>query len=142
MPNIISSFDGEYKFLSNHYPVDVIFDEIVYPSSEHAYVAAKTTDETLRRVIKKTPTAAEVKKYGSKIKVRDHWDQVKYGLMYVIVRSKFSHNKGVRYMLLQTGDAELIEGNWWGDTYWGVCNGVGQNNLGKILMDVRKELNA
>jgi predicted NAD-dependent protein-ADP-ribosyltransferase YbiA (DUF1768 family) len=42
--------------------------------------------------------------------------------------------------LLETGDAELVEGNWWDDTFWGVCNGVGQNNLGKILMDTRREL--
>lgn len=42
-------------------------------------------------------------------------------------------------MLEATGDAELIEGNHWGDTFWGVCNGVGQNNLGKLLMAIRSE---
>ena len=34
-----------------------------------------------------------------------------------------------------------IEGNTWNDTFWGVCNGQGQNWLGKILMLVRSELN-
>jgi hypothetical protein len=43
-------------------------------------------------------------------------------------------------MLLLTGDEELIEGNFWGDVFWGVCNGVGKNHLGKILMEVRSEL--
>jgi predicted NAD-dependent protein-ADP-ribosyltransferase YbiA (DUF1768 family) len=43
-------------------------------------------------------------------------------------------------MLIDTGDQELIEGNWWGDVIWGVCNGKGENHLGKILMEVRKEL--
>ena len=41
---------------------------------------------------------------------------------------------------MATGDAELVEGNTWNDTYWGVCNGVGHNHLGKILMQVRQEL--
>ncbi|NWN81082.1 NADAR family protein, partial [Bacillus sp. (in: firmicutes)] len=42
--------------------------------------------------------------------------------------------------LLQTGESILIEGNTWGDKIWGVCNGVGENKLGKILMKVRNEL--
>ena len=41
--------------------------------------------------------------------------------------------------LINTGDAILIEGNTWGDTYWGVCDGVGENRLGKLLMEVREE---
>jgi predicted NAD-dependent protein-ADP-ribosyltransferase YbiA (DUF1768 family) len=43
-------------------------------------------------------------------------------------------------MLKATGDEELVEGNWWNDTFWGVCNGVGENNLGKLLMKIRAEL--
>jgi predicted NAD-dependent protein-ADP-ribosyltransferase YbiA (DUF1768 family) len=43
-------------------------------------------------------------------------------------------------MLMQTGERQLIEGNTWGDTYWGVCDGEGENNLGKLIMQVRKEL--
>ena len=44
-------------------------------------------------------------------------------------------------MLIQTGDSVLIEGNTWGDRVWGVCNGVGENRLGRILMKIRSELN-
>lgn len=32
---------------------------------------------------------------------------------------------------------EIVEDNYWGDTFWGRCNGSGQNNLGKILMEIR-----
>ncbi len=48
----------------------------------------------------------------------------------------------LRERLLATGDQTLIEGNTWGDTYWGVCRGVGLNNLGTLLMQVREECRA
>jgi predicted NAD-dependent protein-ADP-ribosyltransferase YbiA (DUF1768 family) len=57
-----------------------------------------------------------------------------------MVRLKFSTHQELRERLLATGEAELIEGNTWNDTFWGVCKGEGQNWLGKILMEVRKEL--
>ena len=44
------------------------------------------------------------------------------------------------YKLLMTREAELIEGNDWNDYFWGQCMGVGDNHLGKLLMQVRKEL--
>jgi len=56
-----------------------------------------------------------------------------------LVRQKFS-NPQLAKQLLDTKDFELIEGNTWGDTFWGVCSGKGQNNLGKILMQIRNEL--
>lgn len=45
-----------------------------------------------------------------------------------------------RDQLLATGGVELIEGNDWGDAFWGVCGGYGQNWLGVLLMLVRSEL--
>ena len=60
--------------------------------------------------------------------------------METLVREKFSHNKDLKEMLLETGDAIIEEGNDWNDTFWGVCNGKGENHLGKILMKIREEL--
>ena len=60
--------------------------------------------------------------------------------MYQIVKCKFEQNEDLKIKLLNTGNSELIEGNTWGDKIWGKVNGVGQNNLGKILMRIRKEL--
>jgi len=57
-----------------------------------------------------------------------------------IVRDKFARHPGLKASLRQTGNARLVEGNWWGDTFWGVCNGKGTNHLGKVLMEVRREL--
>ena len=44
-----------------------------------------------------------------------------------------------REKLLDTGNAELQEGNNWGDRYWGVDlkTGYGENRLGRIIMKVR-----
>ena len=41
---------------------------------------------------------------------------------------------------MATRDRVLIEGNDWGDTFWGMTDGEGENHLGKILMRVRAEL--
>lgn len=57
-----------------------------------------------------------------------------------IVRAKFTQNKELAKRLKATGDKTLIEGNYWHDTYWGVCEGVGENYLGKILMNLRSEI--
>lgn len=55
-----------------------------------------------------------------------------------ILRVKFS-DPTLRKLLLDTGNAKLIEGNTWNDTFWGVCRGKGQNNLGLILQKLRAE---
>ena len=61
-------------------------------------------------------------------------------IMYNICKAKFTQNETLKTKLLKTGDAMLIEGNTWGDRIWGQVNGVGENNLGKILMRIREEL--
>lgn len=68
--------------------------------------------------------------------MRPNWDEMKIGFMASILAAKFSDPE-LRLMLLQTWGCELVEGNTWGDTFWGVCNGKGKNNLGKILMELR-----
>ena len=69
-------------------------------------------------------------------KTRDRKEQFK---VWQAVHQKFQ-NENLRKLLLATGDAELIEGNYWHDYYWGICNGVGQNWLGKILMEEREKI--
>jgi len=69
---------------------------------------------------------------------RPDWTEVKLNEMEFVLQQKFSHPE-LLAMLLATGDMELIEYNDWDDTYWGVCNGVGENNLGKLLMRIREE---
>ena len=135
----IKSFFGEYRFLSNFWPVDVTFDGEVYPTVEHAYQAAKTMSKAARRKICLLATPGEAKRYGKKVKLRSDWEDVKIPIMRSLVRQKFSR-PDLAQLLLETGDSDIIEGNTWGDTFWGTVYGVGMNHLGKILMQIRDEL--
>ncbi len=135
---IIDKFEGKYRFLSNFYPskITVVFD---YPTVEHAYQAAKCVLPIDRVNISHAATPGQAKRLGRKVLMLDNWDNIKLDVMKDLVYQKFS-NDPLLSMLLDTGDAELIEGNTWGDVYWGVYQGMGENHLGKILMQVRKEL--
>ena len=69
--------------------------------------------------------------------MRPDWNDIRVDIMRNIVNAKFTQNPDLMNKLLETNDAELLEGNWWKDTFWGICNGEGENNLGKILMEIR-----
>jgi ribA/ribD-fused uncharacterized protein len=120
----------------------VHFEGIVYPTAEHAYQAAKSLDPTVRRRIATLPTPSEARKAGRALPIRPDWETAKFTIMEAVVRDKFTRNPDLRAKLLATGDAELIEGNDWGDRVWGVYRGQGENRLGKLLMKVRADLRA
>lgn len=136
----ITEFGGGYRFLSNFYPADVWLDYELYPSVEHAYQAAKTSDLDQRKVIRDLKTPGDAKRLGRRIPLREDWEDVKLQIMYNLVWRKFKHHPELGQKLLGTGDVQLVEGNRWGDTFWGTCLGKGENHLGKILMMVRYEL--
>ena len=136
----IESFQGEYRFLSNFWPAEVVFEGIKYPSVEHAYQSAKTLDRSERQKIAAIADPGEAKRAGRALTYRADWEAVKFDVMEQCVRYKFTHHADLRTKLLATGDAELIEGNDWGDRVWGVYQGQGENRLGKILMKIRAEL--
>ena len=138
---IIDRFTKEsgYDFLSNFYPSTIRFEGFLYSTVEHAYQASKTTDEKIRKIIRNAKTPGEAKKLGQSILVRENWDKIKIDLMKLLVREKFE-NPFLRPMLLSTDDAELILNNKWNDHFWGICKGVGENWLGKILMEERKRI--
>lgn len=138
---MIAEFEGEYRFLSNFWPASVVYEGKLYPSTEHAYQAAKTHNADIREKIANTPTPDKAKYLGKSLKLRSDWENVKDDVMRELVSQKFTVHPELKQKLIDTGDQELIEGNTWNDTYWGVCRGKGQNKLGKILMDIRKQLN-
>lgn len=140
--NNIKGFFGEneYRFLSNFHPARVYFDGLSFPTSEHAYQAAKAEDLTDRIPFTckfGNMTAAQSKKEGRSLKIRKDWEDVKYDIMAAIVFDKFYRNLDLRAKLLETGQKYLEELNHWNDFTWGVCNGKGKNWLGKILMNTR-----
>lgn len=141
----IESFENEYRFLSNFAGSIMLCsrDVHVVNTLEHAYQAAKTDDPEEAKAICLAETPGIAKRMGQRVKLREDWDQIKDQIMYELVKKKFSitnHVSPLPMKLLATADLHLEEGNTWGDTYWGICNGKGQNKLGKILMRVRNEL--
>lgn len=135
----IDSFENEFAFLSNFYPSKICYEGIDYPTVEHAFQAAKTFDFYQRVAIAAAPTPGKAKRMGRSVSLRPDWEEVKDSIMEELVRRKFK-DKYLALLLWSTGEKELIEGNWWNDTYWGVCNGVGRNQLGKTLMKIREEI--
>lgn len=136
---MIDSFTGEYRWLSNFWPVVIRLDDgYLYPSVEHAYQASKTLSMAGRATIRRCVYPEQAKKAGKGLEIRDDWEQIKLRVMGDLLRQKFAH-KELRDKLLATGEETLIEGNTWGDTFWGVC-GVGKNHLGKLLMEIRNEI--
>ena len=140
--NSITDFHEEqYRFLSNFYEAKVEYCGLVYGSNEAAFQAQKCIIEE-----EKIPFTAydpgKSKGVGRRVQLRPDWEEVKVGLMEEIVRAKFTQNPELAAKLLATGDKVLVEGNHWGDTYWGVDThtGQGENRLGKILMEIREEL--
>lgn len=133
----ILKFSG--TFLSNFAPAEVqIFGEL-YPTVEHAYQAAKTTSDRERLALQKCKTPGEAKKMGCMLTLRPQWDEIKDDVMQTLLEQKFQLPQ-YRDMLLATGHAQLVEGNTWGDTYWGMVNGAGQNKLGLMITAIRTRL--
>lgn len=142
---MITEFKGEFGFLSNFAWVTVKMYGVDYPSVEHAYQAAKTLDLTERERIRAARTPGEAKRLGRTVTLRPGWEDMKLAVMTELVRRKFQ-NPAFREMLLATGDRWLVEGNEWGDSFWGCTwnehshHWIGSNHLGKILTQIREEL--
>ena len=136
---MIDRFDGEYSFLSNFELSPFTVNGIVFPTMEHYFQAMKATNQEDLLEIAKASTPGKAKRLGRKVKIRPDWEYVKKDIMLEGLHKKFAIPE-LRQKLLDTGDAYLEEGNTWGDRCWGVCNGIGENNLGKLLMRVREEI--
>lgn len=108
-----------------------------YPSVEHAYQAAKCAHSQDQLAIRQAASAGMAKRLGKSVELRTDWSQIKLEVMADLLWQKFIINPKLRSMLLATGERELVEGNTWGDTYWGKCGGVGANHLGNLLMRLR-----
>lgn len=138
-PAVIDSFRGRYGFLSNFYEASVYVGGKRHITVEHAYQAAKATDPATKELIRNAATPYIAKKLGKSVQLPPDWDVKKVDVMRELVRQKFQ-NPFLSDKLLETGDAELIHANTWGDRTWGVYNGAGDNWLGRMLMEVREEL--
>ena len=151
-PIEIGPFKDEYEFLSNFYPSPIRFRhprtgiELYAPTVEHAYQACKTMHISEIEYVLAAETPGKAKLRGRQVSLVSDWEDVKVGTMYSLVLMKFKSSNELEYNLIKTGDAILIEKNWWHDNQFGACvcdkckNKTKHNYLGKILMLVRDKL--
>lgn len=137
---MIGPFKGKYRYLSNFYKCDILYQGMLYVTAEHAYQAAKTLDPQQRQIIVTCATPGDAKRSGRALNLREDWEDVKLRIMKEVIRAKFSQHELLKDRLVLTEKEEIVEVNYWGDTFWGVCKGKGENHLGRILMQVREEL--
>lgn len=135
----IYGFSGEHRFLSNFWTCHCSAWNLAFTCVEAAYCAAKCDNEEDRKLFVGL-NGNEAKKLGRTIKLRSDWDEKKLMIMEFFLNQKFKPGSDLAKQLIMTHPLFLEETNTWGDTYWGVCNGVGENNLGKLLMKIREQL--
>lgn len=166
---MITEFQGQYRFLSNFWEQPVFYQHpdmqsaIWWPSAEHAFQASKTREPAEAAFVGRASSPRLAKRLGRAATCRPDWEQVKKRVMFSVLVAKFARDPGVTSgslgaQLVATGHQILVEGNRWGDTYWGAAPGIhaphagvvssswtaedgsllwGHNYLGRLLMAVR-----
>lgn len=147
---VVPEFKGEFFFLSNFYAAPFIWRNVEWETAEHAFQAAKgihmddaVEGNTYMNKVKQAPSPTQAKRLGRSVKIDlDTWEASKVMYMREIVHAKFSLVSGLAGQLINTGAMLLVEGNDWGDTFWGRSRNsegkiVGLNTLGTLLMEER-----
>lgn len=114
----------------------------VWPTTEHYFQAQKFAGTAYEGVIlhAASPTIAARLGRSREHPLRADWEVVKDGIMLDALRAKFTQHAELRELLLETGNALLVE-HTANDRYWGDGgDGSGKNMLGALLMRVRQEL--
>ena len=140
MPDIITRFRGPFKFLSNLYSTPITYKGHTYCCLEAAYQAQKSLDPAIQERFTNIRLPYKSRGMGQSIKtIRPDWFDIRISIMEELLYIKFSHPQ-LKEWLQCTGQSKIVECNTWGDTFWGIYNGVGENHLGTLLMKVRDTL--
>ena len=135
-----------YGVLSNLYRRPIEFEGETFPTAEHAYQAGKARKKEVKDWLMAAPSPSLLAMAAHGLYYWDiapGWSTNKFARMKAILRAKFQQHDDLRQVLLSTGSARLVESATVDSTVnrvWGEVNGVGQNMLGKLLMEVRDEL--
>jgi ribA/ribD-fused uncharacterized protein len=118
-------------------------DGVTYPTAEHLFQALKTDDLEWRERVRTARTPAGAKRLGRQVPLREFWDDLKLTVMMTVLRRKF-RLEPFRSRLLGW-EGPIVEFTTWHDRYWGVCicarhGGRGKNQLGRLLEELRTEL--
>ena len=144
--SVITSFEGNYAFLSNFYKFEnpISLGGFLFKTVEHAFQAAKTKDNAARERIAKARTPAVARQISRMSVVASEWKEAQDAIMDDLLKQKFAKNAALVDKLLETQNSILINGNTWNDRYWGMewdaSKGAwsGENRLGRKLMELRQ----
>lgn len=136
--NVVASFQGRFRFLSNFWPAAVLYKGRWFPSVEHAYQAAKFPEELHPQFQVGSP--GQAKRLSRTLTPAVGWEDSRLAVMKELLVQKFTKTSEAGIRLMGTDGLHLIEGDTWGDVFWGVSGGAGENDLGRILTEVRDSL--
>jgi ribA/ribD-fused uncharacterized protein len=137
---LINSFSGEYRFLSNFYSSPFEYSDRLWPTVEHFFAAMKTKNYEQQEEIRLASSPGQAKRLGRAVDLRSDWESAKLRVMRAGLQLKFAVGSELADRLLATRNAHLVEGNTWGDVFWGQVDGSGENWLGVLLINRRSEL--
>ncbi|HEY1631865.1 MAG TPA: NADAR family protein [Rhizomicrobium sp.] len=151
VPNVVEirfyrSNEKPYGAFSNLYRSPLEFEGMVYPTAEHAYQAGKAAKPKVRDWILSAPSPALAAMAAHGLYTWDivpNWAVIKFERMRGVLKAKFTQHDHLAELLLSTGTARLVEAGTVNNAVnrlWGEVNGVGQNMLGVMLMEIRAEL--
>lgn len=130
----------DFGMFSNFYKAKFFLNGKWWPTTEHYYQAMKTLNVEEQEMVRDLSSAHLARLAGQKVTLRPDFDQVKDQMMMRGLEAKFTQNKFLQDILLDTSDEEIVE-NSPVDFYWGCGkDGSGQNKLGKLLMELRNKL--
>jgi ribA/ribD-fused uncharacterized protein len=132
-----------YGVFSNLYRRPIVFEGIKFLTAEHAYQAGKARKKEVRDWLLKAPTPSLLAMAAHGLYTWDivpDWSVTKYDRMRKVLYAKFSQHEDLKQLLLNTGNARLVETGKVPNAVnrtWGKVNGKGLNMLGSLLMEVR-----
>jgi N-glycosidase YbiA len=139
----INFYTPPFYALNNFSPHMVEVDGYLYPTAEHAFQTIKLTDSTAKAAIRSARSPLEAQRLANDAyaEYKDpDWLDKRVRVVEKILRLKLEQHVEVREVLARTGN-EAIEEDSPTDYFWGVgADGTGQNQLGKLWMKIRAEL--
>ncbi len=132
-------YGGGWNCFSNFSAHQVEYDGTLWPTSEHAFQAAKTLNEDEKNKIKLARSPQEALLLGRSVMLRSDWESVKVDILESILRAKYTQHLAIQEKLFQSQGKELIEASPV-DSFWGIGpGGTGENMCGKLWMKIREE---
>ena len=146
-----SKVDLPYGWMGNMYGSPIHYDGKIWKTSEALFQSLRFQDEAIRELIRgeKSPMGAKMKAKGNKKDmIIDPMSEKDIENMKMVVKMKFDQNTVLKSKLKISGEHVIVENigkrNGERHFFWGMkkINGewVGNNMMGKILMELRREL--